>query len=135
MKLTVLHKILSTLLAVFVLVSTLSFTVEKHFCGEHLVDTAIFSNAKKCGGMDAEDISYVKKPCCKDTVDVIEGQDDLTEKDFQSFEKDTYITLVSYVFSYTYLFETLAKPIIPHKNYKPPKIIKDIHVLDETYLI
>ncbi|WP_411893605.1 HYC_CC_PP family protein [Winogradskyella sp. A2] len=113
----------------------MSFTVEKHYCGEHLVDTAIFSEAKKCGGMEAEDTIYVKKPCCKDTVDIIEGQDELSAKDFQSFDKDVYFTLVSYVYSYTYLFETSVKPIIPHKNYAPPNIIKDIHVLDETFLI
>lgn len=135
MKATVLHKSFSLFLAFLVLFSTFSFTVEKHYCGNHLVDTAIFSQAKKCVGIGAEDISYVKKPCCKDIVVIIEGQDELTVKDFQSIEKDTYTTLVSYVLSYTFLFETVAKPIIPHKYYKPPKIIKDIHVLDETYLI
>jgi hypothetical protein len=134
-KATVLHKSFSLFLAFLVLFSTFSFTVEKHYCGNHLVDTAIFRQAKKCGGIGAEDISYVKKPCCKDIVVIIEGQDELTVKDFQSIEKDTYTTLVSYVLSYTFLFETVAKPIIPHKYYKPPKIIKDIHVLDETYLI
>ena len=135
MKLKVLYKIFSTFLAVLVLVSTLSFTVEKHFCGGHLVDSAIFSNAKKCGGMDAEELDYVKKPCCEDTVDIIEGQDELTVKDFQELNKDTYIALVSYVYGYTCLFETLAKPKVPHKNYKPPLIIEDIQVLDETFLI
>lgn len=112
MKATVLHKSFSLFLAFLVLFSTFSFTVEKHYCGNHLVDTAIFSQAKKCGGIGAEDISYVKKPCCKDIVVIIEGQDELTVKDFQSIEKDTYTTLVSYVLSYTFLFETVAKPII-----------------------
>jgi hypothetical protein len=134
-KISSLHNGFSLFLAFLVLFSTLSFTIEKHYCGEHLVDTAIFSDAKKCGGMDAEDTIYAKKPCCKDTVDIIEGQDELTAKDFQSFDKDAYFTLVSYVYRYTYLFETLDKPIIPHKNYAPPNIIKDIHILDETYLI
>ena len=115
--------------------STLSFTVEKHFCGEHLVDTAIFTNAKKCGGMDAEDISYVKKSCCKDTVDLIVGQDELNTTDLQSIDIDNYKTLLAYLYSYRLLYESLPRPIIPHKNYAPPNIVKDIHILDETFLI
>lgn len=135
MKVSVFHKAFSLLLACLVLFSTLSFTVEKHFCGDHLVDTAIFTEAKKCGGMDAEAFSYVNKPCCKDTVDIVEGQDELSIKDIQSFEAETYQILVSFIYSYSLLFESLDKPLIPHKNYAPPNIINDIYVLDETFLI
>ena len=134
MKLTVLHRIFSSVLAILVFVSTLSFTVEKHYCGDHLVDAAIFTKAKKCGGMDSEDFSYVKKPCCKDTVDIIEGQDELKSNDLKSFSQEFY-TLYSFIYTYTKLFESLDKPVIPHKNYAPPNIVKDIHVLDEIFLI
>lgn len=121
-------------LSFIVLFSTLSFTVEKHYCGEHLVDTAIFSEAKKCG-MDSVNEIYVKKPCCKDTVDVFEGQDELSTIDFQDLDKTLKITLTAYVYSYSQLFESLPKLIIPHKDYSPPNLTKDIQVLDETYLI
>ncbi|WP_299119481.1 hypothetical protein [uncultured Winogradskyella sp.] len=129
------HRVFSVALSFLVLFSTLSFKVEKHYCGENLVDTAIFSEAKKCGGMDSEDMVYVKKPCCKDTVDIFEGQDELNISDFENLDQTLKITLVAYVYSYSNLFESLPKPIIPHKDYSPPNLIKDIHVLDETFLI
>lgn len=122
-------------LSFLVLFSTFSFTVEKHYCGENLIDTAIFSDAKKCGGMDTDEMVYVKKPCCKDTVDVFEGQDELNIYAFENLDQTLKLTLVSYIFSYSQLFESLPKQIIPHKDYSPPNIILDIQVLDETFLI
>jgi hypothetical protein len=113
----------------------MSFTVEQHFCGESLVDTAIFSTAKKCGGMDAVAINYEKKSCCKDTVDVVKGQDKLKITDFQDLDHSTKLTLVAYIYSYSKLFESFPKRIVPHKNYSPPNLVKDIQVLDETFLI
>lgn len=99
------------------------------------MDTAIFFNAKKCGGMDKEDNNYVTKPCCKDIVDVVEGQDELNSAELQKINSDLELTLTAYVFSYIQLFQSLPKQIIPHKDYSPPNLVKDIHVLDETFLI
>ena len=129
MKVSILHKAFSVVLTFLVLFSTLSFTVEKHYCGDSLVDVAVFSEAKKCGGMDAEDEVYVKNSCCKDTID------ELNTADFDYFNKNLKITLFAYVLSFTNLFESLPKSIIPHKDYSPPNIVKDIQVLDETFLI
>jgi len=129
------HRIFSIALAFLMLLSTLSFTVEKHYCGDNLIDVAVFSEAKKCGGMSSEDIVYVKKSCCKDTVDVFEGQDELNTQDFEDLDQSLKLTLVAYVYFYSNLFESLPKQIIPHKDYSPPNLIKDIQVLDETYLI
>ena len=135
MKAPVLHSIFSIALSCLVLFSTFSFTVEKHYCGDNLVDTAVFSEAKKCGGIDAETISYIKKPCCKDTVDVIEGQDELNTLDFEDLDQITKYILATHLYTYTQLYESLPKLIIPHKDYSPPNLVRDIQVLDETYLI
>ena len=68
-------KIASFLLALLVLFSTFSFTVEKHFCGEFLMDVSFIGHADDCG-MDMENVSAKKKNCCKDEVHHIEGQDE-----------------------------------------------------------
>jgi hypothetical protein len=115
--------------------STLSFTVEKHYCGDNLVDIAIFSDVQKCGGMETENNDYVTKPCCKDATDIIKGQDELNTNDFQKINTTVELILVAYIYSYTALFESLPKEVIPHKDYTPPNLVKDIHVLDETFLI
>ena len=135
MKTSFLHRLFSVVLSFVVLFSTLSFTVEKHYCGDHLVDTSIFTNAQKCGGMEIEEENYVAKPCCKDTVDVIKGQDELNTSDLKKLNSSIEFNLVAYMFSYAQLFESLPKQIIPHKDYSPPNLVKDIQVLDETFLI
>ena len=70
------------LLALMVLFSTVSFTVEKHFCGDVLVDVSVFTDVEKCA-MEAMEMKQ-KKSCCKDEVDVLKGQDELK---FNSFEE------------------------------------------------
>ena len=135
MKFSIAFKIISIALSFLVLFSTLSFTIEKHYCGNNLVDIAVFSEVKKCGAMDSDQFVYVKKSCCKDTVDFFEGQDELNTTKLQDYNKIAKLTLVAYVYAYNKLFERLPKLIIPHKNYLSPKLIKDIHVLDETFLI
>ena len=77
-----LQKIGSTLLALLVLFSTFSFTVEKHYCGDFLVDVSFFGDAQDCaeelGEEDCDSPQVIqKKKCCKDEVEKIEGQDDL----------------------------------------------------------
>ena len=129
----VLHKSFSALLAFLVLFSTVSFTIEKHYCGETLVDVSVFTEAEKCG-MEALEIEQ-KKICCKDEIKVVEGQDELKPASFDDLEFEKQQFLASFVYSYRNLFKTLEKEIIPHKNYSPPDLVTDIQVLNDTFLI
>ena len=66
----VFHKIASFLMAFVVLFSTMSFTIDMHYCGDTLVDTAIFQKAKACGmemqKPSNEGCAVTKKDCCND---------------------------------------------------------------------
>lgn len=125
----------STALTLLVLFSTFSFTVEKHYCGNTLVDIAVFSEAKGCG-METASMAKAKKPCCKDTVDLIEGQDELNIVSFDDLEFSTQLFVSSYIYTaFVSFFESLPKQIIPHKEYSPPNIIYDIQLLDAVFLI
>lgn len=76
-------KILSILLAIVVLFSTMSFTIDKHYCGKILVDVAINKAAKKCAMelyLESSGSSITKPSCCKDEHQVIIGQDELKTK-------------------------------------------------------
>mgnify|MGYP003665805285 CR=1 FL=1 len=124
-------------MALLVLFSTMSFTVDMHFCGGHLVDKAIFSEVKKCG-MEMESKAAentVQKPsCCEDISITVEGQEELKI----SFEKHELQTLqFALLFSYSYisLFEPLAEKHIPFEQYSPPRLTLDRYILNETYLI
>ena len=91
----VVHKITSILMAFVVLFSTMSFTIDMHYCGDTLVETAVFHKAKGCG-MEMEkpsvdDCSIAKKNCCDDEQLAIQGQDELQlQVDKISFEKQIY---------------------------------------------
>lgn len=119
-------------MAVLVLFSTVSFTVEKHFCGGNLIDVAIFSEAKKCGE-NMEQTS--KKSCCKDEVEVVKGQDELLVKSFFDLEFQNQLFIASYIYSYINLFEGLPQQVIPHKDYSPPNLFEDLIIKDQVFLI
>ncbi len=132
-----LHKIFSTILALLVLFSTVSFTIEKHFCGDVLVDISIFAEVDKCA-MEAYEIALekiTKKSCCKDVIDVVKGQDKLKFSSFEDLDFEQQQFIAAYTASYISLFEGLPKQIIPHKDYSPPNLIIDIHVLDQVFII
>ena len=130
----VLHKSFSTLLAMLVLFSTVSFTVEKHFCGDTLIDVAIFSEVHKCG-MEMNEAVVEKKQCCKDVVEVVEGQDQLNFSSFEDLDFEQLQFITSFVYTYSNLFEGLPKQIIPHKDYSPPNLVLDIQLLNDAFLI
>lgn len=128
-----LHKAFSALLALLVLFSTVSFTIEKHFCGDVLVDVALFTEAEKCE-MEALEMKQ-NKTCCKDEVDVIKGQDKLKSSSFEDLKFEQQQFLASFVCTYTNRFKTLEKEIYPHKDYSPPNLVDDIQLLNDTFLI
>lgn len=129
----VLHKTFSALLALLVLFSTVSFTIEKHYCGETLVDVSIFTESEKCA-MEALEIE-MKKTCCKDEVDFVKGQDVLKLSSFEDFNFEQQQFITSFTWAYINLFKGLPKQIIPHKDYSPPNLVTDIQVLDQVFII
>lgn len=129
----------SLFLAFLVLFSTMSFTIEMHYCGGALVDAAIFKQAKTCGIEMHQSNTYsenviLKKECCKNDHIVKEGQNELqTSINPLSFDQQLFVA--SFVYYYINLFEGLDEKIIPFKDYSPPLIDKDVQVLYQTFLI
>lgn len=134
----VLNKILSIVMAFVVLCSTMSFTLNMHYCGDTLVETALFQNAKGCGmemeKPSTESCSVTKKSCCDDKQVLIEGQDELQiQAEKISFEQHFFIA--TFVFTYNHLFEEFENKNHSFQEYKPPLVVRQIFKIDETYLI
>ncbi len=132
-------KISAFLMAIVVLLSTMSFSINEHYCGDDLMDTAIFSKVESCG-MDAHRAVHLKvsfdsdNNCCKDVVKLIEGQNELnTYSENLNFEQKVFIA--SFVYSYINLFEGLDENIVPFRNYSPPLVHKDLQILLQTFRI
>jgi len=129
---------MSLLMAFVVLFSTMSFTVNMHYCGDTLVETTLFNKAKGCGmemeKPSTEGCSITKKNCCDDKQLVIDGQDELKLNfDKLTFEQQQFVA--SFVYTYINLFEGLDKNVSSYEEYKPPLVVKQIFKIDETYLI
>jgi hypothetical protein len=127
-------KIASFLLALLVLFSTFSFTVEKHFCGEFLMDVSFIGHAEDCG-MDMEKVSAKKKNCCKDEVHHIEGQDELQQSSVDEFNFSKQQFLVSFYISYNDLFLENKSKKTYYRDSSPPDIPFDYQVLYQSFLI
>lgn len=127
-----LQKGFSILLTFLVLLSTVSFTVEKHFCGDVLIDVAVFSEAHKC---DLDAGVMQKKSCCKDELDVVKGQKELKFSSFDDLEFTHQQFIIAFSYAFINLFNGLEEQVVPHKDYSPPNLVADIQVLDQVFII
>lgn len=135
----VFHKILCVLMAFVVMFTTMSFTVDMHYCGDTLVDFSFFTKADTCGMEKQQSLkpcenSVTEKSCCSDQQIIKEANQDLkTSFDKLTLEQQTFVA--TFFYTYINLFEGLDENIIPFKTYSPPLIKRDVQTLYETYLI
>lgn len=120
------------IMAFLVLLSTMSFTVEKHFCGNIFVDKAIFSEAETCG-METSS-GHSDEPCCTNEKIAIDGQKEL-KASFSSLDLQQQVFITTFTYTYFNLSEGLSQQVIPFKDYSPPILVTDIQVLDQVFLI
>ena len=126
------------IMAVMVLFSTMSFTVDMHYCGDTLIETSIFNKAKGCGmemqNPSTEGCSIVKSNCCSDNQIIIDGQNELKPSVTNlSLEQKQFIS--SFIYTYINFFDTVRDNTNSYQAYSPPLVVREIHKLDETYLI
>lgn len=131
--------IASLLLALLVLVSTQSFSINTHYCGNILVDKAIMKPAKKCAMHGEQSHSNheqesKKDECCNDQVDLIEGQDQLKIQP-SDFELPNPIFVEAFVFTFfsTTSFETEVNTTIYEDP--PPLLKRDFQAYYQVFLI
>lgn len=127
-------------MAFVVLLTTMSLTVNMHYCGDTMVDFAFFKNAQSCGMEKVKETSNCENPnlsrksCCSDKQLVIQGQDELKlALDTLNFEQQSFVSAL--IYSYACLFETSDEDITTYKEYRPPLVRQNILVLHQTFLI
>jgi hypothetical protein len=127
-------RIASFTLAFLVLFSTFSFTLEKHYCGDFLVDVSFSGETNGCGMKMDGVVSAKKKKCCTLEVHKVEGQDELQSHkiDKLTFEKEQFLTTC--VSSYNYCVEIEFKNSF-YKDFSLPDISLNYQVLHQTFLI
>ena len=133
------YNISSFCMALLVLLSTMSFTIESHYCGDVLVDSSIFGHVETCGmevqqKPSSSECNITKKDCCSDEQLIVDGQDNL-KTSFDKLEKEQQIFVAVFLYSYINLFEGSQTSTPSFGDYSPPPLVRDIQVLDQTFLI
>lgn len=133
----VLHKILSVIIALVVLFTSLSFTIEKHICEDEIMDVSVITNSDYCDmhDMDNNVNGHDEKDdqCCVENINLIPGN-----KNVQEAINHLEINQVKFIlaFNYTYLdlFEK-RENIVPFTDTSPFIVDKDLQILYQTFLI
>jgi len=125
-------------MAFVVVFTTMSFTVDMHFCGDTLVETAIFQQVKGCG-MELQkpakgDCVVKSNNCCNDKQLTIDGQQELQiSVSAFSFEQTLYVT--SILNTEKEFSEVIDNNVPLYKGYFPELVIRQLYKTAETYLI
>ena len=124
-------------MAVVVLCSTTSFTIDKHYCGKILVDVAINKGAQKCAMeqfLEASGSHITKPSCCTDEHLVFLGQDEL-KKNIDIDVQIACATFPALATSSDVVFRIESEQYVPLGNHDPPERDILLHILYETFLI
>ena len=135
------HKSIALVMAVMVLFTTMSFSVNIHYCGEHLIDFSFLQRPDSCSMDHVKapvknlcDAMLMQKSCCTDKKFTVKGQHEL-KVSFEKLSLEQQSFVASFFYSYINLFETLRQRPAHHKNYIPPLLEQDILCLNQTFLI
>ncbi|MFK5891168.1 MAG: hypothetical protein QM486_10625 [Flavobacteriaceae bacterium] len=134
-------KIASLLLAFTVLFSTLSFSVNRHYCGELLFSQSFFNHSLDCG-METMDFSNTDNPFsdsmksdgCHNIQLLIKGQN-VEQKALISNSLELHKIALILDFDILPFEESIQKNLPFYKNYSPPLLVKNISVLVQTFRI
>ncbi|WP_196885302.1 HYC_CC_PP family protein [Aureivirga sp. CE67] len=134
-------KIASSFLAFVVLLSTVSFTVEKHFCGGELASVSFFANADKCEmeSLEKSENSVChevsKKSCCEDEISKLKATNTDTQCNHENIKLPKLDFVAPFLYTFVFNFEEKRIEIIPNKKQESPPLTKDRPVLFQTFLL
>lgn len=125
-------------MAFLVLFSTVSFSMDMHFCGDTLVDYSFFDHSADCGmsllADEADSCPMSLMKCCTDQEISQDGQDELAIS-WNSFDLEQQQFIVTLAYSYIDFYTSLPKQTIPFSQYSPPLLTYDRQLVWETFLI
>ena len=148
------QRIIPLTLAFLMLMSSVSFAVDMHYCNGQLKSVSLFGKAKTChekaitnekptcphhqkmqeqSNSNGDEI--VKNDCCENKTTIIQADDDRAKSDLAI---STIQQLQSFAIAYVLTFHskiTTDKQSIQDISYYPPIISKDIYVLSEAFLL
>ena len=135
------RRFLATILIFFVLLSSFSFNVNAHFCGDNLKSFSLFGSASKCGmatdnysDFCSSTQSLDAEGCCTDFQVIVDGQEHQNDNNDSELQlRSTYILLL--VASTLEITQTLPFEKMDQIMESPPNLQEDIQIQFQTFLI
>lgn len=138
--------IISLLLALLVLVSTQSYSINSHYCGNILVDKSFVKPAKKCAMHQTATPSCAPHEkeqhlppnqdddCCDDEFEILQGQDELKHHEVSSHLPSPSLIAA---FIYTFFATKVVEEGTVTTHYKSPPLLiqRDTHAFYQVYII
>lgn len=122
-------------LALILLFSTMSITIQLRFCSDNLVETALFSTADPYAMEECKDCCLGSKACCDVEHIVIVGLNELMVPTIVNLQLSKQYYAVKQSSFYINNFETQSKKSFPNKKYIQPTIVVDSQITHQVYLI
>lgn len=151
-QLNITYRFISISLALLIFITSVSFTVDMHYCGGQLKSFNLFGKAKSCHSAEAptmkncpmhqkmmeqnQNTSVEQKDCCENrTLHFELDQDQKIQKVDLAISQNFQQFLTAYVsiFFFNSIQTEINKPSFVH--YKSPLIARDISVLFQSFLI
>ncbi len=143
-------KFCTPILALMVLVSSLSYTIDFHYCQGQLKSFSLIGKAKNCHEMankmasckhhqqkadSSPACNEADSNCCSNKTVFIESEfDEKIPNIVFTNLNHPYFVVAQQHSSFDDLFQTI-KEVVPYAHYKPPLIQKDLPVLFESFLL
>ena len=135
---SLIHKFVSINMALLLLLTTTSFSIAAHFCGDDIVNIALNSDAQSCAMQDADPEMHDlmrDMGCCDDKHIVSDSDDDLQKTAFE-FSFDQLVFITAFTHSYHTLFDLEANSSSTHWiKESPPLLGRDLFLLHDSFLI
>ncbi|MEX1383075.1 hypothetical protein [Lutibacter sp.] len=131
------RKIAAVLMVTILLLSTTSFSIYKHFCGDNLVAISTEKVDNCCDSkttLKSNNLNFSKKDCCKNETALknIQLFDTTSSK---KIAKSQTLFLASFYFSFIEKLITVDTTIKFYKDFSPPTLVSNKQVLFQTFLI
>lgn len=128
-------KTFAVLLSFVILLSSLNFSLSAHYCGQTIVDVALFGEAEACPMAAEMNCDTDEKPCCANRNIIIEGEDYLASKSFEKQEVEKVeLLLAELQFPIELLLEEQEANFFLD-YYTPPLIEQDITLAVQSFLL
>lgn len=138
------YKIVSIFSALLVVLSSLSFSIDRHYCENQLKSISLTGEAKSCLQSSkhkhchskVHDSTNHKKGCCENHRVTIESEVDQIAVDVQALDDTGLGFYVHAVDLQEYIFNNVPAGhlILSWQYYKPPILSRDIVVLTQSFL-